>query len=95
VTKTHAGQEGLPTVGYYLNRKQAIFITATCVTQTATEVTIEIIERIDAYARDDIRVPKPPADPLREILAREVTPAHELVPRTHEIRALPAFRNSH
>lgn len=53
----------LPTVGrvinggnateYYLNRKQAIFITAKSETATATDITIEIIERFDAYERGE------------------------------------------
>jgi hypothetical protein len=53
----------LPTVGstheangrtfaaYYLNKKQAIFITAKSETAAATDITIEIIERFDAYER--------------------------------------------
>lgn len=53
----------LPTVGrvinggqateFYLNRKQAIFITAKSETTAATEITIEIIERFDAYERGE------------------------------------------
>ncbi|NHN93634.1 phage antirepressor KilAC domain-containing protein [Acetobacter sicerae] len=38
---------------YYLNRKQAIFITAKSETATATDITIEIIERFDAYERGE------------------------------------------
>jgi len=51
----------LPTVGrvinggnakeYYLNRKQAIFITGKSDTPEATAITIEIIEKFDAYER--------------------------------------------
>jgi hypothetical protein len=36
---------------YYLNRKQAIFITAKSETPRATDITIEIVERFDAYER--------------------------------------------
>ena len=36
---------------YHLNRRQAIFITAKCGTPNATDITIEIIERFDAYER--------------------------------------------
>ena len=36
---------------YYLNRKQAIYITAKSETPKATEITIEVIERFDAYER--------------------------------------------
>lgn len=55
----------VPTVGtvkrgqdateYYLNRKQAIFITAKSETAEATDITIEIIERFDAYERGEAR----------------------------------------
>lgn len=38
-------------VEHFLNRKQAIFITAKSETPTATDITIEIIERFDAYER--------------------------------------------
>jgi hypothetical protein len=34
--------------GVYLNRKQAIFLTAKSETPDATEITIEIIQRFDA-----------------------------------------------
>ena len=42
---------GTPEQHYYLNRKQAIFITAKSETQHALDITIEIIERFDAYER--------------------------------------------
>lgn len=55
----------VPTVGtvkrgqdakeYYLNRKQAIFITAKSETAEATDITIEIIERFDAYERGEAK----------------------------------------
>ncbi|MFC5359521.1 Rha family transcriptional regulator [Azospirillum himalayense] len=44
-------QGGKETNAYYLNRKQAIFITAKAETAEATEITIEIIEKFDAYER--------------------------------------------
>ena len=34
---------------FYFNRKQAIFVTAKSGTPTATDITIEVIERFDAY----------------------------------------------
>ncbi|MCG4261383.1 phage regulatory protein/antirepressor Ant [Acetobacter senegalensis] len=40
---------------YYLNRKQAIFITAKSETAEATDITIEIIERFDAYERGEVK----------------------------------------
>ena len=53
VTKTpeSLGLMGRPATAYYLNRKQAIFITAKSETAEATDITIEIIERFDAYER--------------------------------------------
>ncbi|MCP1613962.1 phage antirepressor YoqD-like protein [Azospirillum lipoferum] len=42
---------GRPATEFYLNRKQAIFITAKSETAEATEITIEIIERFDSYER--------------------------------------------
>jgi phage antirepressor YoqD-like protein len=42
---------------FYLNRKQAIFITAKSETPEATDITIEIIERFDAYERGEPRDP--------------------------------------
>lgn len=45
---------------YYLNKKQAIFITAKSETKIATEVTIEIIERFDAYERGEMPHPQIP-----------------------------------
>ncbi|WP_063353473.1 hypothetical protein [Acetobacter oryzifermentans] len=46
---------------YYLNRKQAIFITAKSETVEATDITIEIIHRFDSYERGQIpnATPKP------------------------------------
>jgi hypothetical protein len=44
---------------FYLNRKQAIFITAKSETDDATDITIEIIKRFDTYERGDIRVQTP------------------------------------
>lgn len=63
----------LPTVGttheangrtfnaYMLNRKQAIFITAKSDTPAATDITIEIIEKFDAYERGAV----PTIDPMK------------------------------
>lgn len=46
---------GRPGTAYYLNRKQAIFITAKSETAEATDITIEIIERFDAYERGETK----------------------------------------
>lgn len=53
---------------YYLNRKQAIFITAKSETAEATDITIEIIERFDAYERGEVNptLPKTYAEALLE-----------------------------
>jgi hypothetical protein len=42
-----------PEEKYYLNRRQAIFITAKSETEDATDITIEIIQRFDAYEQGD------------------------------------------
>ncbi|MCB4862399.1 Rha family transcriptional regulator [Sphingobium sp. PNB] len=49
VSQNHASGRGRPTMEYYLNRKQAIFITAKSETPEATDITIEIIHRFDEY----------------------------------------------
>jgi hypothetical protein len=51
VAKTSGQSGGRPATEFYLNRKQAIFITAKSETAEATDITIEIIERFDAYER--------------------------------------------
>ncbi|WP_168220226.1 phage antirepressor KilAC domain-containing protein [Azospirillum thermophilum] len=51
---------GRPGKAHYLNRKQAIFITAKSETPEATEITIEIIEKFDAYERGAVA----PVDPM-------------------------------
>ncbi|ATJ90445.1 hypothetical protein HK16_01165 [Acetobacter senegalensis] len=55
--------KGQKVEAYYLNRKQAIFITAKSETAEATDITIEIIERFDAYERGEVKpaiaTPKP------------------------------------
>jgi hypothetical protein len=45
------GRTACTATEYYLNRKQATFLTAKSETAEATEITIEIIERFDAYER--------------------------------------------
>ncbi|WP_257640678.1 phage regulatory protein/antirepressor Ant [Acetobacter orientalis] len=55
VAQTPSERGGRPTEAYYLNRKQAIFITAKSETAEATDITIEIIERFDAYERGEVK----------------------------------------
>lgn len=66
VGTTHAAN-GRTFDAFFLNKKQAIFITAKSETPTATEITIEIIEKFDAYERGLISAapatPLPPANP--------------------------------
>jgi len=50
-TPNNNGLGGRPREAAYLNRKQAIFITAKSDTPDATNLTIEIIEKFDAYER--------------------------------------------
>ena len=49
VSQTSGTKGGRPAMAYYLNRKQAIFITAKSETPEATDITIEIIHRFDEY----------------------------------------------
>jgi phage antirepressor YoqD-like protein len=55
VPETAGNKGGRPGKACYLNRKQAIFITAKSETPKATEITIEIVERFDAYERGLMR----------------------------------------
>src|SRR3954465_2110160 len=59
VGQTLGASGGRPSKAYYLNRKQAIFVTAKSETEAATEITIEIIERFDAYERGAAPAPAP------------------------------------
>ncbi|KAB8122459.1 hypothetical protein D3W54_14810 [Komagataeibacter medellinensis] len=56
-SQTSGSKGGRPTEAYYLNRKQAIFITAKSETAISTDITIEIVERFDAYERGEQPVP--------------------------------------
>lgn len=49
----------------YLNRRQAIFITAKSETEIATEVTIEIVKRFDEYESGSLRAPVTAEDLIR------------------------------
>lgn len=68
VAKTRNPAGGRPSNEFYLNRKQAIFITAKSETSEATDITIEIIERFDAYERGEqpkFAIPKSYSEALR------------------------------
>ena len=55
ITPENNGLGGAPATAYFLNRKQAIFITAKSDTALATEITIEVIQRFDAYERGEMQ----------------------------------------
>lgn len=61
VPETSGVKGGRPGKASYLNRKQAIFITAKSETAEATDITIEIIEKFDAYERGAVKAPDPMA----------------------------------
>lgn len=64
VQQNHGGGRGRPTMAYYLNRKQAIFITGKSDTPEATDITIEIIHRFDEYESGGTPPTAPPAQRL-------------------------------
>ncbi|RSC31509.1 hypothetical protein EGT36_23105 [Agrobacterium sp. FDAARGOS_525] len=64
VTVSRLGLGGTAEVNY-LNRKQAIFITAKSETVIATEVTIEIVKRFDDYENGTARQPMTAEDLIR------------------------------
>ena len=51
VSQTAESKGGRPSVAYYLNRKQALFVIIKSETPTATDIAIEVVERFDAYER--------------------------------------------
>ena len=65
---------GNETEVYYLNKKQSIFITAKAETAEATDITIEIIEKFDAYERGaepQFKAPTNMIEALTQALERE------------------------
>ncbi len=62
---------------YYLNRKQAIFITAEAGTPTTIGTTVEIIEKFDAYERGATPFQKPLS--REEFLAQAVLMADQTI----------------
>ena len=53
VAKTSTDAGGRPGTEFFLNRRQAIFVTTKSATPEATDITIEIIHRFDAYERGE------------------------------------------
>ena len=83
VAQTSSAAGGRPSTVFYLNRKQAIFITAKSETPEATDITIEIIERFDAYERNEqpqFAIPKSYAEALR-LAADQAEQLKELKPK--------------
>jgi phage antirepressor YoqD-like protein len=54
VTKIHHGP-GRPAIEYWLNKQQALFITAKSNATVAIEMTVELIRRFDAYERGAVQ----------------------------------------
>ena len=84
VTQTPGSVGGRPSIGFYLNKKQAIFITAKSETPKAIEVTLAIIERFDAYERA-AAVPLPAMDPSHAL---------SVVREARETFGIPAARRA-
>lgn len=88
VAQTSSEHGGRPGTAYYLNRKQAIFITAKSETAEATDITIEIIHRFDAYERGEIAQtspkPKRPRKPAIDITFRRLLNIAKLLPHVDE-----------
>lgn len=45
----NTGQRGRPATAFYLNRRQALFIITQAGTNTALEITTEVVRKFDAY----------------------------------------------
>jgi len=87
MAQTSGSKGGRPTDAYYLNRKQAIFITAKSETAEATDITIEIIERFDAYERGETSAIKAPAN-MVEALTLALEQQRALEAKDQEIAEL-------
>ncbi|BCZ76092.1 hypothetical protein [Komagataeibacter phage phiKX1] len=104
VSQTSGSKGGRPTDAYYLNRKQAIFITAKSETADATDITIEIIERFDAYERGNAPTVKAPTNMVEALtLALEQQKALEakdqeiatLAPKAEALEELASLDGQH
>ncbi|SMH60464.1 Rha family transcriptional regulator [Azospirillum agricola] len=77
LTPENNGLGGASATAFMLNRKQAIFITAKSETVNATDITIEIIERFDAYEKGLLSADADElarrTDGIARMLARKVT----------------------
>lgn len=67
----NTGERGRPATVYYLNKPQAVFLTTQAGTPTAVAVTVQVIQKFDAYERGLIqaapafRVPQTFVEALR------------------------------
>ena len=96
VAKTRNPAGGRPSNEFYLNRKQAIFITAKSETSEATDITIEIIERFDAYERGEqpqFAIPKSYAEALR-LAADQAEQLKELKPKAEALERIALSEGS-
>jgi hypothetical protein len=67
VGQTSGAEGGRPAKAYYLNRKQAIFITAKSETPATTDITIEIIEHLDTSQQGTAARARPAIPPTRRL----------------------------
>ena len=89
VAETSGKKGGRPGKAYYLNRKQAVFITAKSDTPTATDITIEVIEKFDAYERGLIAPPVAADIDALEVAARAAKATAAII----DISGLPVDRS--
>ena len=83
VAQTPSAAGGRPAMAFYLNRKQAIFITTKSETKDAINVTIEIIKKFEAYERGEItsfQIPQSYSEALR-LAADQAEQIKELKPK--------------
>lgn len=86
MAQNHAGGRGRPTLAYYLNRKQAIFITAKSETAEATDITIEIIHRFDEYEVGRATISQQAIEPPFHAKTHDEWSLEELRAKTAEVK---------
>lgn len=72
-------KRGQKTTEYYLDKRQATFITTQSGTENAIDITIQLIERFDAYERGEITSGKSPAVGDDEAAKIAFHTAHEIM----------------
>ena len=86
VSQTSGRKGGRPALAYYLNRKQAIFITAKSETAEATDITIEIIHRFDEYECGRASVMQQAIEPPFHSKTHDEWSLEELRAKTAEVK---------